>query len=373
QIRIHGAHVGLPLLGDEKYGGESYPFLCLHNRKIEFPNGVTIESPEPTYFQKPEILEDREFAKAVHEIDRRRRLFKKSSSEQCLRLIHDSKDEERGYDLDQLGSVLSLTWYKEFWSPANQRTFEDLAALAGMPLLVRMENPKQKEKSGKPRELYIADYKTVPLSWTALDGEMKAELRTDVGQSLGLTTDQRLHREWVKQNSSGKAVLNLYSFTGGYGVAAALGGATEVTLVDTGKAALTWSRKNFELNGIGIEKPRFLNRDSLQFLEQCNSKNQKFDLIICDVPSFSRSEKGVFKIETELSRLLSLLLNTLSAKGQLIFATHHEAFFVNDLRKKILEAAGSKMQVDLSSIQSALDFELPGERVAMKSFLLRKL
>ena len=366
QIRIHGAHVGLPLLGDTKYGGAEFPFLCLHNRRIEFPNGVVIESREPAYFEALNLLEERALACALVQIDRRDRLFKKADASQSYRLLH----ENRGTALDRLGPVLSLSWYQETWSPSDLSTYKQISGQQKSDLLVRLMSPKLKQKSGAPGEILIPNgVGQLPLVWIAQEADLKYELRTDTGQSLGLFTDQRLHRNWVRENAAGKRVLNLFSYTGAYSVAAAKGGASQVTSVDTSKAALNWLRRNLELNALPIEDHQILNRDSLQFLEQCVSKKLEFDLIVCDAPSFSRGDKGIFKLELEIDKLLALLLKVLAPKGHLLFATHHEALFVDDLRRKFEKAAPN---CELSSIQSALDFELPGERVAMKSFLLQK-
>ena len=380
QIRIHAAHLGLPLLGDEKYGGRDYSFLCLHNRRIEFPNGVVIESGEPVYFKNLDLLEAPLLATALHEIDRRKRLFSKAAADQSLRLVHNSGGGAT--TLDQLGEILSLGWYRDGWSNADGTLYEKLAETLEKPILVRMMSPKMKDKSGKAHQVFLglnakgkaqgAEDQDTPKAWQTREGDATFELRTDTGQSLGLFPDQRLHREWVRKNSQDKSVLNLFSYTGNYSVAAALGGAREVTSVDTGKAALNWSRKNFELNKIAVEKHKFLNRDAVQFLEQCAAKEQTFDLIICDAPSFSRGESGLFKLEVEIEKLLTLLLKTLNAQGELIFATHHEQLFTDDLRKLFLKTAG-RDKIEINSIQSSLDFELPGEKTLMKSFLIRKV
>lgn len=109
------------------------------------------------------------------------------------------------------------------------------------------------------------------------------------GQKTGFFLDQRENRELIKSISRDKRVLNLFCYTGGFTVAAALGGASEIISVDSSEGALQVARKNNILNK--IEKaPVFLNADVFSFLrdESVNS-----DLIIIDPPSFTKSRESV--------------------------------------------------------------------------------
>ena len=110
------------------------------------------------------------------------------------------------------------------------------------------------------------------------------------------------------------------------------------------------------------------------YLDQCLGKNTKFDLIICDPPSFSRGDKGIFKIETALETLLENCLKSLSPKGDLLFSTNFENFYIPDIKDAILKVQKKlKIQnLEINCIQSAFDFELPGKKSILKSFLIRK-
>ena len=143
---------------------------------------------------------------------------------------------------------------------------------------------------------------------------------------------------------------------------------------DTNKNVLNWGRRNFEINQLDTEKHKFLCRDSVAYLEQCLAKDVKFDLIICDPPSFSRGDKGVFKIENSLEILLRNCLSCLNEKGDLLFSTNFENFVVDDIRKAILKVQAELKIKDLeiNCVHSALDFELAGKRAILKSFLIRK-
>ncbi len=377
QIRIHAEEAGIPLLGDEKYSGEPYPFLCLHNHRIEFPNGISIESKPPRYFGELSLLKNQVLAKALFEADRRDRLFSQADGDQCFRLVHNKNDfKDLEFTVDQFGPVLVLSCYEEQWSEANTKAFTEFANERGKPIIVRMMLNRGKDAVNKSQFIISPSQQTIALenAWVAKENQLNYEMRSDSGLSFGLFLDQRLQRNWVLNHSKNKKVLNLFAYTCGFSAAAAKGEAAEVTSVDTNKNVLSWGRRNFEINQLSTETHKFLCRDSLVFLDQAKTKELKYDLIICDPPSFSRGEKGVFKIETSIEALIKSCLQCLNPNGSLLFSTNFENFVIDDIRKAILKvqtALGLK-DLEINCIHSALDFELVGKRSILKSFLIRK-
>ena len=379
QIRIHAKAAGISILGDDKYGGHKYPFICLHNHKIEFPNGLIIKSNPPHYFENLNLLENQILTRALFETDRRLRLFSALDlQEQCFRWIHNKNDaKEIGFTVDQFGKKLILSCYEEKWSEADHKIFSDYAKYMKKPVIVRMMHNRGKDPLNKSQfVLGFSEQEGAGLLesvWTAKENQISYEMRSDSGQSFGLFLDQRLQRNWVLNQAKEKSVLNLFSYTCGFSVAAALGGANQVTSVDTSKNVLNWGRKNFQVNGLDDQKYKFLCRDSLIFLEQSISKNSKYDLIICDPPSFSRGETGVFKIETSLEVLIRNCLRCLSNNGDLLFSTNFEGFYIDDIRRSILKVQKSLgiPYLQINNILPALDFELAGTKSILKSFLIK--
>jgi 23S rRNA (cytosine1962-C5)-methyltransferase len=376
QIRIHAKAAGIPILGDEKYTGAIFPFLCLHNHKIEFPNGIKITSEAPAFYEDMGLLGDATLTRALFEADRRLRLFSAADVNQCFRLVHTQNNSpDLGFTLDQFGKVLVLNWFKEHWGDTEVRKFTYFSKSIGKPILVRMMADKGKPAADKSQiVIYPTDSsEQLATPWIGKEDQVQYELRADAGSSVGIYLNQRLQRSWVRRHSSGKSVLNLFSYTCGFGLAAALGQAEQVTSVDMGKGALNWGRKNFELNFVDIEKHKFFCRDSFTFLEQCQAKDIKYDLIICDTPSFMKREKKLFKIKADLEGWLKTCLSCLNPQGELILSTNFDGFFVRDIEMLILKAQKSLQipNLEISCILSSLDFELPDEKTSLKSFLIR--
>lgn len=115
------------------------------------------------------------------------------------------------------------------------------------------------------------------------------------GQKTGLFLDHRESRRRVRELASGKRVLNLYSYTGGFSVAAGLGGAIEVTSVDVAPGAIRMAEATWSENELDPRAHRAIARDVPEFLGEKGRMAPVFDCIVSDPPSFAPSEKSVPK------------------------------------------------------------------------------
>ena len=177
-----------------------------------------------------------------------------------------------------------------------------------------------------------------PLSWLATEGAIVYEFRRDGGLSPGLFLDQENNRRWVQDQSENKKVLNLFSYTGGFSLAAAKGGALSVTSVDLSAPYLQWTKINFNHNQLDATDPkfRFFSWDSREFLRWAHKKSETFDLVICDPPSFARSAKGApFRIEKDLPQLLESLAKVLAPQGTILFSFNFEGWNEEQSHKQI--------------------------------------
>jgi len=376
QIRIHAQAAGLSILGDIKYSGHHYPFLCLHNHKIEFPNGLVIISKDPVYFNDLKLLEDPLLTTMLFEADRRQRLFTKVDHEQCFRLLH-FKDHpiSLNFTIDRLGEFLVLNWFGNRVSPADVNRFSQFVEIMQKPLIVKFNANKTLTEKQDDIVFYPKNFlKNATQEWFAKENHIKYILRQQPNSTIvGLSLNQRIHRHWIVNNSHKKSVLNIFAHTGASGLAAQIGDASHVTIVDHQKSALSWAKDNFELNNGVTGQVSFLLRDSLSFIEQCVAKNKKFDLIICDTPSFFRREKGFFKIDSDLDQLLESCFACLNNNGHLLFSTTSDSYFIDDLRLVFLRIQKKIKNIKLViyCLLPALDFELPDEKVNLKSFCIQ--
>ena len=144
----------------------------------------------------------------------------------------------------------------------------------------------------------------------------------------GLFLDHRETRRWVATHSKGKRLLNLFSYTGSFSVHAALGGALFTKSVDMSNTYSEWARSNFILNGLSSKQNEVVRADCLKFLDEEMTSSRRYDLIIIDPPTLSRSKKmdQLFDIQIDYVGLIKRALMLLSQGGVILFSTNSRGF-----------------------------------------------
>ncbi|MFA6236166.1 MAG: class I SAM-dependent rRNA methyltransferase [Bacteriovorax sp.] len=130
----------------------------------------------------------------------------------------------------------------------------------------------------------------------------------------GFFLDQRDNRKLIGQFSEEKRVLNLFSYTAGFSVFAARGGAREVTSVDIAKAATLAAGRNFEVNGLKT-KHEAIAQDAFLFIDERIKDKSKWDMVITDPPSFAPNQKAVDTAVEAYIKIFSQSLKLVSPNG----------------------------------------------------------
>lgn len=176
----------------------------------------------------------------------------------------------------------------------------------------------------------------------------------------GLFLDHRPLRHLIFKSAKAKKVLNLFSYTGSISVAAALGGAKNVTTIDMSKTYLNWAQENFELNGLPLVQHDFFQADIVSYLQ--DEIKDQFDIIILDPPSFSNSKRmeDDFSIQNDHEWMLNKLMQYLSKDGILYFSNNFRKFKLSeDIKEKYLVK-------DISKETIPFDFKDPKIHVCFK-------
>jgi 23S rRNA (cytosine1962-C5)-methyltransferase len=155
-----------------------------------------------------------------------------------------------------------------------------------------------------------------------LERGMRMEVDLARGQKTGAFLDQRDNRARVRALSAGRdRVLNLFSYAGGFSVAAALGGARHVTSVDTASAAHASSQRTFRENGLRPDEHAFVTADVFDFLTRAASRDDRYDLVISDPPSFAPSERARQRALSAYRKLHAAAAAVLAEDGVLCAAS----------------------------------------------------
>lgn len=189
----------------------------------------------------------------------------------------------------------------------------------------RQKGTQQYEKTGEQgQDLIIAEQGR--RFWVNLDKYL----------DTGLFLDHRNTRWQVGQNAQGKRFLNLFSYTGSFTVYAATGGAVMSETVDLSNTYLDWAKRNFELNGMDLNKHHIIRADVFQYLKDAAHQKKQFDLIVLDPPSFSNSKKmrAILDVQRDQETLIDGAMKLLAPQGKLYFSNNLRSFTLNESLQK---------------------------------------
>jgi 23S rRNA (cytosine1962-C5)-methyltransferase len=123
-----------------------------------------------------------------------------------------------------------------------------------------------------------------------IEGDLRFLVDVRAGQKTGFYLDQRENRALVRALAGGRRVLNVFAYTGGFAVAAGVGGAARVVSVDTSPPALALARRNWETNGLAPSGADFVRADAFEFFRETR---EPVDLVILDPPAFARRRRDL--------------------------------------------------------------------------------
>jgi 23S rRNA (cytosine1962-C5)-methyltransferase len=210
------------------------------------------------------------------------------------RCINGESDAWPGLILDRYDQTLVLKIYTAIWFQRLNEIVDLIGAeLPNERMVLRLSRNIQNaaEKQG------LADGRILrgtPGSEPVLFSENGLRFEADVlrGQKTGFFLDQRENRKAVETLAAGKKVLNAFSFSGGFSLYAARGGAVSVTDLDISTHALAAARRNLALNAENQNVVRcrheLIQTDVFEWLQQ--NGERRFDLVILDPPSLARRE-----------------------------------------------------------------------------------
>lgn len=213
-----------------------------------------------------------------------------TSGTTAARLIHAEGDELSGLVVDQYGDAIVIEIANsglEKLKPMIVAAIQELVA----PRVIYFKNdlparkieqlPLEPETIGEGEPSNVIE-----------ENGLRFEVDPRAGQKTGFFLDQRDNRQMARELAEGRRVVNLFAYTGAFGVYAEAGGATEVENVDISAPAIEFARRNHALNG-STERARFTVADVFSYVRERGSSGGRSGLLICDPPAFARSRGEV--------------------------------------------------------------------------------
>jgi 23S rRNA (cytosine1962-C5)-methyltransferase len=270
------------------------------------------------------------------------------------RMVHGESDGLPGVVADRYDRFAVVKLYSAGLGPHRAAIVEALRTEAEGLLGVygRDEIPRDddEEEGGAPagRVLWGAE----PPERIEID-EHGMTMLVDVrrGQKTGHFLDQRENRRMVRDLARGRPdALNLFSYTGGFSVAAALGGTRHVVSVDVDRDAIALARDNFRANGLDPADHAFASEDAFELLARAKREGRRFELVVCDPPAFAKSQRAVDAAVAGYASLNRAALAVLAPGGLLVTASCSARVSAEQFADAVKEAA-FKARVDLQLVQ----------------------
>ena len=294
-----------------------------------------------------------------------RQSFIDAEETNACRLINGEGDGLPGLTVDRYADYLMLQLYGSVWRPHLQllvQALEELLEPAGIYEKARPQSTRELEATaaGKSYGKLLAG-RSAPARLQVKENGLNFLVSLEKGLDSGIFMDQRKNRRNLMRMAAGKRVLNLFSYTGAFSVAAAAAGATKVTSVDVSVTYMEWAKENFGANRLNPKRHEFIVGDCFDTLAGLLKEGRRYDIILLDPPSFSTTAKSRFTTRGGTAELVAAALPLLEDGGLLIGSSNHQkvdsAEYLKELRRGALQA-GSGLQV-ISFAGQPEDFPYP--------------
>ena len=237
----------------------------------------------------------------------------------AFRLFNQEGDGFGGLTVDLYGDYAVVSWYNSYVyqirkviSEAFRQVFPEV--------LGTYEKIRFKGLDYESAHVYGQE---APDFFTVLENGVLYQVFMNDGLMTGIFLDQHEVRgSLVDGLAMGKSLLNMFSYTAAFSVAAAMGGASQTTSVDLAKRSRELSEAHFQANGISTDDHRFVVMDVFEYFKYAKRKGLNYDVIVLDPPSFARNKKQTFSVAKDYYKLISQSLEILNPGGIIIASTN---------------------------------------------------
>ena len=237
----------------------------------------------------------------------------------AFRLFNQEGDGFGGLTVDLYGDYAVFSWYNSYVYQICQTISEAFRQIFP-EVLGAYEKIRFKGLDYESAHVYGQE---APDFFTVLENGVLYQVFMNDGLMTGIFLDQHEVRgSLVDGLAMGKSLLNMFSYTAAFSVAAAMGGASQTTSVDLAKRSRELSQAHFQANGISTDDHRFVVMDVFEYFKYAKRKGLTYDVIVLDPPSFARNKKQTFSVAKDYHKLISQSLEILNPGGIIIASTN---------------------------------------------------
>ncbi|WP_054369921.1 class I SAM-dependent rRNA methyltransferase [Streptococcus pneumoniae] len=237
----------------------------------------------------------------------------------AFRLFNQEGDGFGGLTVDLYGDYAVFSWYNSYVYQIRQ-TISEAFRQVFPEVLGAYEKIRFKGLDYESAHVYGQE---APDFFNVLENGVLYQVFMNDGLMTGIFLDQHEVRgSLVDGLAMGKSLLNMFSNTAAFSVAATMGGASHTTSVDLAKRSRELSQAHFQANGLSTDEHRFIVMDVFEYFKYAKRKDLTYDVIVLDPPSFARNKKQTFSVAKDYHKLISQSLEILNPGGIIIASTN---------------------------------------------------
>jgi 23S rRNA (cytosine1962-C5)-methyltransferase len=235
----------------------------------------------------------------------------------ALRLVNGESDGMPGLVVDRYADVLVAQFLAAGVERWRDPILDSLMELSGCAAVYERSDAEVRKLEGlEPKVGFVRGNRNAARC-PIIEYGLNFRVDVEQGQKTGFFLDQRENRQRVRSLAAGREVLDGFSYTGGFSIAALAGGAKRVTAVESSPAALEVAKENLATNPLDSSKMEFVQADVFAQLRLLRDRNAKFDLVVLDPPKFAPTAAQVQKAARAYKDINLWALKLLSPGGLL--------------------------------------------------------
>lgn len=272
----------------------------------------------------------------IQAIERREDLFNNESTT-AFRLFNGEGDGIGGFTIDWYDGFIQINWYSR-----GIFSYRDLLVDCLMRQLPKIQGIYETKRFKTDLDEWQSKHtkgRPAPQPIVIKENDVRFAIYLGEEWMTGLFLDQREVRQFVNAQSLDLDVLNLFSYTGGFSVAAAVGGARKTVSVDVANRSLPKTKEQFELNGIYPDalEDEIRVMDVFDYINYAQRHGIDFDLVVCDPPSFARTKDYQFVADQDYKQLAREVFSLTRPGGMAILSTNHSGYSLEDFQQDMVE------------------------------------
>ncbi|MGV4967345.1 class I SAM-dependent rRNA methyltransferase [Priestia aryabhattai] len=313
--------------------------------------------------KKSEQIDAAFFARKIQQAISSRHDFYASEDTTAFRIFNSEGDGIGGLIIDYYDGYYVMSWYSEGIYQFKEYVIEALKSAPNFKGLYQKKRFNVKGQYIEEDDFVTGNKGEFPL--IVKENGIRFAVYLNDGAMVGVFLDQRDVRKTIRDKyAKGKTVLNMFSYTGAFSVAAALGGAAKTTSVDLANRSLAKTIEQFSVNGIDHEAQDIIVEDVFKYFKYAVKKNMTFDLVVLDPPSFAKSKKHTFSAAKDYKDLLKEAIALTKPNGVIVASTNASNFDMKKFHSFIEKAFNEKGE----RYKMMEQFALPSDFKTIKEF-----